>query len=109
MAGFVRGGQSSVGRCRGTLWLQASWPTAHSAGTTVLAGHNWCGYQYWAYLPKGAVVALVGRWGRARYRVTRHVYIGRESGNANGLFFGDLVLVTCLDRGMSLTYAVRIG
>jgi hypothetical protein len=93
------GSQRAIDACRLVLWTsRPMW----------LAGHNYCGYQWLAYIRTGTVVVV--RSGRAagRYVVTGHLRLSRQSGSLPRVH-ADLVLQTCVGRSTGLTLAQRLG
>ncbi len=93
------GSQRAIDACRLVLWTsRPMW----------LAGHNYCGYQWLAYVPTGTVVVV--RSGRAagRYVVTGHLRLSRQSGSLPHVH-ADLVLQTCVGRSTGLTLTHRLG
>ena len=102
----MRGGQATIDSCSVTLY-RGPLP-GRPSGTVWLAGHDWCGYAYWATLRSGTVVALHGPWGVVRYRVYGHGSVKRHSGSSSGLIRGDLTLQTCKGSGTAFTYARQI-
>jgi hypothetical protein len=93
------GSQRAVDACRLVLW---------TARPLWLAGHNYCGYQWLAYIRTGTVVVV--RSGRAAgtYVVTGHLRLSRQSGSLPRVH-ADLVLQTCVGRSTGLTLAHRLG
>jgi hypothetical protein len=93
------GSQRAIDACRLVLWTSRPlW----------LAGHNYCGFQWLAYIRTGTVVVV--RSGRAagRYVVTGHLRLSRQSGSLPRVH-ADLVLQTCVGRSTGLTLAHRLG
>jgi hypothetical protein len=93
------GSQRAIDACRLVLWTSRPlW----------LAGHNYCGYQWLAYIRTGTVVVV--RSGRAagKYVVTGHLRLSRQSGSLPRVH-ADLVLQTCVGRSTGLTLAHRLG
>lgn len=77
--------------------------------TLWFAGHNWCGYQFWASLGKGQTITLTGR-NAGTYTVTDLVYLPYQGGNAPHFSQRfDLVLQTCKGSGTQLVLATKTG
>ena len=92
------GSQSSIDKCNLVLWTQSPlW----------LAGHNWCGYQWMAFVPTGTTVTVTHGLAAGTYIVTDHLRLTRQSGELPTLN-ADLVLQTCVGDGTGLTLLKRI-
>jgi len=100
-----RGDQAVIDRCKATLFW-GPWP-AERPGTVWLAGHDHCGYGFWADLPMGTTVAFHGPHGTVSYVIVGRTWLPRKGGPSRGLLHDDLILQTCQGRGTSLTYAAR--
>ena len=92
------GSQRAIDRCNLVLW------TRHPLW---LAGHNWCGYQWLAFVRTGTVVTVSDGPAAGRYVVTGHVRLHRQSG-ALPRVGADLVLQTCVGSSTGLTLARRL-
>jgi len=91
------GSQAQIDKCHLVLW---------SHHPLWLAGHNWCGFQWMAYVPEGTTVRVVGGAAAGTYVVTGHVHLTRQGGPM--LRTGaDLVLQTCIGSGTGLTMLRR--
>lgn len=91
------GSQSAIDKCDLVLWTHSPlW----------LAGHNWCGYQWMAYVPTGTTVTVTHGLAAGTYVVTDHVRLSRQSGELPALN-ADLVLQTCIGNGTGLTLLKR--
>jgi hypothetical protein len=92
------GSQRAIDACRLVLWTtRPLW----------LAGHNYCGYQWLAYVRTGTVVTVPSGRAAGRYVVTGHLRLTRQSGPMP-VVRADLVLQTCIGRGTGLTLARRL-
>jgi hypothetical protein len=92
------GSQSAIDKCRLVLWTHAPfW----------LAGHNWCGYQWLAYVATGTTVTVTSGAAAGTYVVTGHLHLGRQGG-ALPHVDADLVLQTCIGSGTGLTLLRRV-
>src|SRR5262245_52674650 len=67
------GSQRALDRCDVVEW-EPLW----------FAGHNYCGYQFWAYLTKGQKITLTGR-NAGTYVVTALVYLPYQGGKKPAL------------------------
>jgi hypothetical protein len=92
------GSQSAIDKCNLVLWTRSPlW----------LAGHNWCGYQWMAYVPTGTNVTVTHGLAAGTYVVTDHIHLSRQSGDLPTLN-ADLVLQTCIGNGTGLTLLSRV-
>jgi len=92
------GSQAQIDKCHLVLW---------SHHPLWLAGHNWCGFQWMAYVPEGTTVRVSGGAAAGTYVVTGHVHLTRQGGPM--LRTGaDLVLQTCIGSGTGLTLLRRV-
>jgi hypothetical protein len=92
------GSQKAIDSCKLVLWTHAPlW----------LAGHNWCGWQWMAYVPTGSTVKVVGGAAAGTYVVTGHLRLNRQSGSIPNVD-ADLVLQTCIGSGTGLTLLHRV-
>jgi hypothetical protein len=92
------GSQKAIDSCKLVLWTHAPlW----------LAGHNWCGWQWMAYVPTGSIVKVVGGAAAGTFVVTGHLRLGRQSGSLPTVH-ADLVLQTCVGSGTGLTLLRRV-
>ncbi len=91
------GSQSAIDKCNLVLWTRSPmW----------LAGHNWCGYQWMAFVPTGTTVTVSHGLAAGTYVVTDHIRLTRQSGELPSLN-ADLVLQTCVGNGTGLTLLKR--
>jgi hypothetical protein len=92
------GSQKAIDSCKLVLWTHAPlW----------LAGHNWCGWQWMAYVDTGSTVTVVGGAAAGTYVVTGHLRLHRQSGSLPSVD-ADLVLQTCIGSGTGLTLLRRV-
>ena len=92
------GSQKAIDSCKLVLWTHSPlW----------LAGHNWCGWQWMAYVPTGSTVKVVGGAAAGTYVVTGHLHLHRQSGALPSVD-ADLVLQTCIGSGTGLTLLQRV-
>ena len=92
------GSQKAIDSCKLVLWTHSPlW----------LAGHNWCGWQWMAYLPTGSTVRVSSGAAAGTYVVTGHLRLSRQSGSLPHVD-ADLVLQTCIGSGTGLTLLRRV-
>jgi hypothetical protein len=92
------GSQQAIDRCNLVLWTHAPlW----------LAAHNYCGYQWLAFVPTGTTVTVSTGPARGTFLVTGHVRLSRQSGSLPHLD-ADLVLQTCVGASTGLTLLHRV-
>ncbi len=92
------GSQSAIDKCKLVLWTHSPlW----------LAGHNWCGYQWMAFVKTGTTVKVSSGAAKGTYVVTGHLKLTRQSGSLPKLH-ADLVLQTCIGSGTGLTLLRRV-
>jgi hypothetical protein len=92
------GSQAAIDKCQLVLW---------SSSPLWLAAHNWCGYQWLAYVKTGTHVVVTSGAARGTYVVYDHMRLGRQSG-AMPRTSADLVLQTCVGSGTGLTLLHRV-
>ena len=92
------GSQAAIDKCQLVLW---------SSSPMWLAAHNWCGYQWLAYVKTGTTVVVSSGPARGTYVVYDHLRLGRQSG-AMPRTGADLVLQTCVGTGTGLTLLRRV-
>jgi hypothetical protein len=92
------GSQKAIDSCKLVLWTHSPlW----------LAGHNWCGWQWMAYVPTGSTVRVSSGAAPGTYVVTGHLRLSRQSGSLPHVN-ADLVLQTCIGSGTGLTLLRRV-
>lgn len=92
------GSQAAIDKCKLVLWTQSPlW----------LAGHNWCGFQWMAYVKTGTIVKVTTGVAAGTYVVTGHKKLTRQSGSLPSVN-ADLVLQTCVGSGTGLTFLKRV-
>ncbi|MFJ2636944.1 hypothetical protein ACIO6U_34000 [Streptomyces sp. NPDC087422] len=106
----VRGDQATIDAC-GAAVLFAGPDPALSDGyemrTSVIVGHDYCGYDKLAPLPVGTRVTLDTPRGTLSFHVyATYVNPGR-GGPDNGLYWGDLTLQTCVGPDTGFSYLTR--
>ncbi len=91
------GSQKAIDKCNLVLWTRAPlW----------LAAHNFCGFQWLAYVPTGTTVRVTSGAAVGTYVVTGHLRLSRQSGALPRLH-ADLVLQTCVGSSTGLTLLRR--
>jgi len=92
------GSQKAIDSCKLVLWTHSPlW----------LAGHNWCGWQWMAFVPTGDTVRVSSGAAAGTYVVTGHMRLSRQSGSLPHVD-ADLVLQTCIGSGTGLTLLRRV-
>ena len=92
------GSQAAIDRCHLVLW---------SHHPLWLAGHNWCGFQWMAYVATGTTVHVTSGAAAGTFVVVGHLRLTRQGGVMP--FTGaDLVLQTCIGSGTGLTLLRRV-
>lgn len=91
------GSQASLDRCNLVEW-ESGW----------FAGHDYCGYAFWASLRKGQTITLTGPHA-GTYTVTATVYLPTQGGKKPALPAYDIVLQTCKGSGTQLILARKTG
>jgi hypothetical protein len=92
------GSQKAIDGCHLVLW------THHPYW---LAGHNYCGFQWMAYLATGSRVTVSSGPAQGTYLVTGHIRLNRQSGSLPHVS-ADLVLQTCVGSATGLTLLRRV-
>ncbi|HEY5135114.1 MAG TPA: hypothetical protein VIJ41_04955 [Candidatus Nanopelagicales bacterium] len=92
------GSQAAIDKCHLVLW-------AHHP--LWLAGHNWCGFQWMAYVATGTTVRVTAGAAAGTYVVIGHVHLDRQGGAMPPTTGADLVLQTCTGSGTGLTLLHR--
>ncbi|MFC6236636.1 hypothetical protein [Longivirga aurantiaca] len=98
--GYVNapGSQAAIDKCQLVLW---------SSSPLWLAAHNYCGYQWLAFVKTGTTVVVTSGVAQGTYRVYDHMRLGRQSG-AMPSTNADLVLQTCVGEGTGLSLLRRV-
>lgn len=92
------GSQASLDACNLVEWTPL-W----------FAGHDYCGYAFWASLGMGSTITLTGK-NAGTYTVTKLVYLTAQGGKAPWFTHSwDLVLQTCKGSGTQLVFATKTG
>ena len=92
------GSQAAIDKCHLVLW---------SHHPLWLAGHNWCGFQWMAYVTTGTTVSVTAGAAAGTYVVIGHVHLNRHGGAMPPTTGADLVLQTCIGSGTGLTLLHR--
>lgn len=91
------GSQASLDRCNLVEW-SPMW----------FAGHNYCGYAFWASLDKGRTITITGDKA-GMYTVSYTVYVPYQGGPKPALPPHDLALQTCKGSGTQIILAEKTG
>ena len=95
---YAPGSQSAIDKCQLVLWwTKPMW----------LAAHNYCGYQWLAFVPTGTTVVVPSGKAAGTYKVTGHKRLSRQGGSLPSVN-ADLVLQTCVGSGTGLTLLQRV-
>lgn len=106
---IVKGNQKEIDKCDAAVAYGGILPEEGKDELLWLAGHNYCGYAFWANLEINSYVKVVSPQNVVTtYKVYGHKYIGRQGGSSTGLIKGDLTLQTCKKDGTVFTYAQKI-
>ncbi|MFI0724536.1 hypothetical protein [Streptomyces sp. NPDC021224] len=106
----VRGDQATIDRCISAVLFAGPDP-AQADGTamrtTVIVGHDFCGYAILAPLPVGTRVTLDTPQGTLSYHVYATYITPGQGGPDSGLYWGDLTLQTCVGPDTGFSYLQR--
>lgn len=104
-----RGDQDLVDTCAvATLWA-GPMPTARSRGTSVIVGHEYCGFDRFTALRVGDRVTVRGPDGLLRYRTYAKRFLDQRGVPVRpGMYRGDLTLQTCQGDQTVFTYLRRV-
>jgi hypothetical protein len=95
---YAPGSQSAIDKCQLVLWWTSPmW----------LAAHNYCGFQWLAFVPTGTTVVVPSGKAAGTYVVTGHKRLSRQGGSLPRVS-ADLVLQTCVGSGTGLTLLERV-
>lgn len=106
----VRGGQSDIDKCQAAVLFSGPDPgKANGADmkTTVIVGHDFCGFDKLAPLPTGTRVTIDTPSGTLSYHVYANYITPGQGGPDNGLYWGDLTLQTCVGPDTGFSYLTR--
>lgn len=78
-------------------------------GVSILAGHNYNGFQWLSRQPVGGTVTVTGGAVAGTYRVTGHMRLNRQSGALPDFGGADLVLQSCEGRGTGFSLLRRVA
>ncbi|WP_212908308.1 hypothetical protein [Streptomyces sp. TS71-3] len=110
-AAVIRGGQEEVDACQDAVqWAGPDIGTenGYRMRTTVIVGHDFCGFAQFGAMPVGSTVTLETTRGTWRYRVYS-TYIAPGRGvPAAGLYWGDLTLQSCVGPDTGFSYLMRM-
>lgn len=103
----VYGDQSTIDQCRAAVLFSGPDPLdadGYAMRTTVIVGHDYCGFDKLAPLPVGTRVTLDVPQGTLTYRVYANYIEPGQGGPDNGLYWGDLTLQTCVGPDTAFSY-----
>jgi hypothetical protein len=103
----VRGGQDTVDRCQAAVLFYGPDPAAadgFTMRTSVIVGHDYCGFNTLAPLPPGTRVTLDTPAGTLWYHVYANYLAPGRGGPDHGLYWGDLTLQTCVGPDTGFSY-----
>jgi hypothetical protein len=106
----VRGDQAAIDRCTSAVLFTGPDPAQASGtkmATSVIVGHDYCGYAVLAPLPVGTHVTLDTPQGTLSYHVYANYITPGQGGPDSGLYWGDLTLQTCVGADTGFSYLSR--
>lgn len=106
----VRGDQAAIDRCDAAVLFTGPDPAeadGAAMSTTVIVGHDFCGYAILAPLRVGTHVTLDTPQGTLSYHVYANYVEPGQGGPDNGLYWGDLTLQTCVGPDTGFSYLMR--
>ncbi|MDT0347269.1 hypothetical protein [Streptomyces litchfieldiae] len=109
---LIRGDQSDVDRCREAVLFTGPEPGQGNGAdmdTSVIVGHDHCGFDLFATLPEGTEVVITGPRGTLRYEAYGHHVTPGQGGPDHGLYWGDITLQTCVGPDTGFSYLRRTG
>ncbi|MFJ6634628.1 hypothetical protein ACIQMR_25035 [Streptomyces sp. NPDC091376] len=109
---LVRGGQQEVDACRAAVLFDGPEPGRENGfelDTSVIVGHDFCGFDLFADLPVGTDVRITGPKGELRYRVYATYVTPGQGGSNSGLYWGDITLQSCLGPDTGFSYLERVS
>ncbi|MFD7228749.1 hypothetical protein [Streptomyces sp. NPDC059881] len=107
-----RGGQQEVDACRTAVLFDGPEPGRENGfelDTSVIVGHDFCGFDLFADLPVGTDVRITGPKGELRYRVYATYVTPGQGGSNSGLYWGDITLQSCLGPDTGFSYLERVS
>lgn len=106
----VRGIQATIDRCKAAVLFTGPAPDradGYKMSTSVIVGHDFCGYSVLAPLPIGTHVTLDMPGGTISYHVYANYITPGQGGPDSGLYWGDLTLQTCVGPDTGFSYLTR--
>ncbi|WP_210585494.1 hypothetical protein [Streptomyces sp. GESEQ-35] len=107
----VPGGQDEVDACRDAVqWAGPTLGTenGYEMSTSVIVGHDFCGFDRFATLPVGTRVTIASPRGTWAYQVYANYITPGRGAPAAGLYWGDLTLQSCVGPDTGFSYLMRI-
>ncbi|NJP42684.1 hypothetical protein [Actinacidiphila epipremni] len=106
----VRGDQATIDRCTSAVLFAGPDPLradGYTMKTSVIVGHDYCGYAILAPLRIGTHVTLDTPQGTLSYHVYANYITPGQGGPDSGLYWGDLTLQTCVGPDTGFSYLMR--
>ncbi|WP_433892010.1 hypothetical protein [Streptomyces sp. CA-111067] len=106
----VRGDQATIDTCKAAVLFAGPDPAladGYDMSTSVIVGHDFCGYDKLAPLPIGTQVTLDTPKGTLSFHVYATYINPGQGGPDNGLYWGDLTLQTCVGADTGFSYLTR--
>jgi hypothetical protein len=106
----VRGDQATIDTCKAAVLFAGPDPAladGYDMRTSVIVGHDFCGYDKLAPLPIGTLVTLDTPKGTLSFHVYATYINPGQGGPDNGLYWGDLTLQTCVGADTGFSYLTR--
>lgn len=110
-ARVIRGGQAEVDRCKDAVqWAGPALGAedGYEMSTSVVVGHDYCGFDLFATLPVGTRVMVSSPRGTWTYEVYATYVTPGRGAPAAGLYWGDLTLQSCVGPDTGFSYLMRI-
>jgi hypothetical protein len=107
----IRGDQAAVDRCQEAVLFTGpdiGREDGFEMDTTVIVGHDYCGFDHFATLPVGTEVTVTGPAGTRHYEVYAHHITPGRGGPDHGLYWGDITLQACVGPDTGFSYLRRV-
>ncbi|MEU2431012.1 hypothetical protein ABZ611_16140 [Streptomyces sp. NPDC007861] len=109
---LIRGGQEEVDACSAAVLFEGPVPGKENGfemNTSVIVGHDFCGFDHFADLPVGTEVRITGPKRELKYRVYANYITPGQGGSNSGLYWGDITLQSCLGPDTGFSYLERVS
>ncbi|MFC5799726.1 hypothetical protein [Streptomyces formicae] len=109
---LIRGGQEEVDACKAAVLFEGPVPGKENGfemNTSVIVGHDFCGFDHFADLPVGTDVRITSPKGELKYRVYANYITPGQGGSNSGLYWGDITLQSCLGPDTGFSYLERVS